>query len=145
ALDFDKSIAPDTTIGTASQLEFSIASSIPEFQIEPDTVDKNIRKEISALLKGDRKMQLFGHACDHFQKLQEISAFASNGISWSPQRREDSCYSHLVDASKDWQLLWKIDSLPELGLDLNDKSLFLLIRSEDLERQNYDKAFLLID
>ncbi len=126
AQKLDKSIAPDTSIGGGAQIEFSLAQS--NNQPAPST-----------------QMQLFGQASKDFQKLQEICAFAGNGVSWSKQRREDSCYSHLVDSAKDWQLFWQLNSMPDLGLDLHGKSMNLLIRTEDFEQQNYEKAWLLVD
>ena len=89
-------------------------------------------------------LQLFGLAGENLDQLQEMAAFAGNGVSWSPARRVDSCFSHLVDASRDWRLFARIRSNPSAGLDSGARCLYLLIRDEDLKSQNYDKCWLLV-
>ena len=140
------------SVSDASYLDFSLDWSVPasasdwEGEAEPnlELADQFIR-----LMNQEKALQVFGHGDKNFAKLREMAAFASNGISWSQERSQDSCYAHLVDASKNWILLLKVKSLKEWGVEFNSfshgESLYLLINKEDLKSQNLEKAWLLVD
>ncbi|CAM6002436.1 unnamed protein product [Sphagnum balticum] len=96
------------------------------------------------LIKDQNKIQILGSVAEHFDILQEIAAFSGNGVSWSPARRKDSCFSHLVDNAREWRLFLQLRGLPEYGLDLGNKSMNLMIRQEDLEAFRFEKAWLVV-
>ncbi|MBX9690463.1 MAG: DUF1963 domain-containing protein [Candidatus Obscuribacterales bacterium] len=125
-------------LSTQFRLEFSPGYSIDKGGEIP------LRNQIGTLLQADACSQILGEPSSDIQRLREIAAFAANGVSWSLARREDSCFSHLLDAAENWQFLWRIDSVPEIGLDLDDRSLYLLIKREDLEAGLLDRAWLLL-
>lgn len=89
-------------------------------------------------------VQVFGVGSENFTQLQEIAAFAGNGVHWSPARSVDSCFSHLKEVAAQWKLLCRISSNQAAGLDLASRSLYLLLREEDMQSKNYEKAWLLI-
>lgn len=136
---------PESTIGPARQLKFVPSWSLPEDELYhgENTAQKNIIQQISNVLQNDRQIQLFGKAGREFDVLQEIAAFAGNGISWSSARRTDSCFSHLTESAKDWRLLLRMSSAPSIGLNIQESALYLLIRDEDLQDKNYGKAWLI--
>lgn len=138
---------------TSSGITFNPNWSVPQ---NPRTWQRKNNTDVDSELDSDllliRKIldtsnpfdvQLFGHAGLNFDILQETAAFSGNGISWSPTRRTDSCFSHLIEAAGSWQLFAKISSLPGCGLDLGKRALYLLIHADDLEKHNFDKCWLL--
>lgn len=142
--EFFPSDHSDCTIGQSRSISFSQNWSLPENEASWPEIDPAIRDKIVSYLKPDEsKVQIFGQSGRNFDQLQEIAAFAGNGVSWSQARRNDSCYSHLVENASEWTLLLRITSIPELNHDLGRLGLFLLIRKEDLLQNQYDKSWLL--
>lgn len=136
---------PAATIGPAVYLQYRCEQSLPECESAwTDEVVKEAAIELAGKIQKHRKLQILGQAGTEFDRLQEIAAFAGNGVSWSPARSLDSCYSHLVESARSWRLFLKMDSLPEAGLDLGARSMYLLIREDDLAKQQYDKSWLLV-
>lgn len=136
----------EASIGPARKLKFAVEQSMTEDPNEwaEFSDDTELMHELSTKVNGDRKIQILGRAGRNFKQMQEIAAFAGNGIGWSPARTKDEHFSHLLESAKEWQLLAKIDSMPQFGLDLQSKSMFLLIRRDDFDQQNYDKSWLLL-
>jgi|688.fasta_scaffold578266_2 uncharacterized protein YwqG len=133
---------PDATVSSAKALNFSLSLSLPEDLAAGNDEQAQMAKQISNALEKDRQIQLFGKGGKDFDVLQEIAAFAGNGISWSEARRTDSCFSHLVESAAEWKLLLKMNSTDYF--DLADRSLYLLIRDEDLKQQSYGKSWLVV-
>lgn len=135
----------DASIGPAAYLEFQCDNSLPELESNSSESknEKSAASPAQAIPKS-RQLQILGDAGRNFRVLQEIAAFAGNGVSWSPARSQDSCYSHLLDAAPQWRLLLKINSIPDHGLDLAESSIYVLIRDEDLSAHRYDKSWLLL-
>lgn len=134
---------------SALTLSFESSSTLP--QNPKDWIDSNSveQTQIKNLIEKESAFrehficQIFGNADAEIAKKKEIAAFASNGVSWSPARSADSCYSHLVDASRDWVFLLRLNSKTELGFDLaSTKSITLLIHSDDLIAERLDKAWM---
>lgn len=98
---------------------------------------------VNQLLPTPHFLDFSVNPADNSEELRQIAAFAGNGVSWSKARSTDSCFSHLVDASKDWILLLRIASLKECGLSISADTLNILIRREDLTNGNLEKAWLL--
>ena len=133
---------PDATVACARALNFSLSLSLPEDLAAGNDEQAQMVKQISNALEKDRQVQLFGKGGRDFDVLQEIAAFAGNGVSWSDARRTDSCFSHLVKSAAEWKLLLKLQSTDYF--DLAGQSLYLLIRDEDLKQQNYGKSWLVV-
>lgn len=109
--------------------------------IDPAQIQQIIDQNTSSFSKAI--CVLCGHGDSEINRKREIAAFASNGVSWSPARSADSCYSHLVEAARDWLLLLRLNSMPELGFDLGStKSISLLIHKNDLKENRLDKAWM---
>lgn len=118
-----------------------IASKNVDAVVNQSQVQSLIEQNTKSL--GDALCIVFGHGDAEINRKKEIAAFASNGVSWSPARSADSCYSHLVDASRDWIFLLRMNSMPRLGFDLGStKSISLLIHKDDLKENRLDKAWM---
>jgi hypothetical protein len=132
-------------IGPAAGLSFNTTWSLPENESAwTADFDPDIRTLVLERARQDRKIQIFGRAGVHFDSLQEIAAFAGNGVTWSPARRSDSCFSHLLENAPEWKMFMQISSLPEYGLDLGFFAMNLMLRQEDHAESKYDKAWLLL-
>ncbi len=132
-------------------LKFSAEFSLPETLAcwqaeasEAELVAELISAYQNTTFKKTCRLQLFGKSGVEFDKLQEIAAFASNGISWSEARRIDSHFSHLVDAARKWHLLLKLDFPPHGGLKSGSRSIYLLIYDEFMDEFEYGRSWLLI-
>jgi uncharacterized protein YwqG len=126
-------------------INFSASYSVPSNDsFWTENASAHDLRELLVQDRNDSILQLFGTPGDQFEILQEIAAFSGNGVSWSQARSKDSCFSHLVDNAREWRLFIRIKSSPELGLDLNGKSINLLIRQEDLDAFRYDKSWLVV-
>ena len=102
--------------------------------------------DLSQAVAENSVCQLFGYGNANIEKLKQIAAFASNGVSWSPARSADSCYSHLVDAAQDWIFLLRLNSSGQSKFDFaSTKSITLLIHRDDAISNRFDKAWMTFD
>jgi hypothetical protein len=133
-------VAPESIAANGSA-GFQPASNAAHSIIDPRQIQEIIDQCTSSI--SDAICVLFGYGDAEINRKKEIAAFASNGVSWSPARSADSCYSHLVDASGDWIFLLRLKSMPELGFDLGGtKSISLLIHKNDFKENRLDKAWM---
>jgi len=88
------------------------------------------------------KHQLLGVNHPRLDEVKAVCAFAANGVSYSVQRHKDSMYKHLVDASRDWQLLWRIIDDPTGGQGKGATELFVMIRSQDLNDRKLQNSWM---
>jgi hypothetical protein len=77
---------------------------------------------------------LFFQEHPHLEEAKLIAAFAANGITYSAQRGQDSCYHHLAAAAETWRLLWRIPC--------HDVDLLLMIEETNLLQRALEKCFL---
>jgi uncharacterized protein YwqG len=135
-----------SAICAAANLKFSTGWSLPEHASawQESGLKPDLCRRVAQKLRQGRRLQLFGQAGKQFDALQEIAAFAGNGITWNLSRRCDPCFHHLMAGAADWKLFLQITSIPEAGLNMGAQSMYLLIRQGDLAQQNYSKSWLLL-
>jgi uncharacterized protein YwqG len=143
---FRQSDFTDGAICPHRSLRFSTGWSLPEYASawQDSSLEPAVCEKVAEKLAAGRQMQLFGQAGKQFDLLQEKAAFAGNGITWNTNRRQDSCFSHLMAAAADWRLFMQIKAAPELGFHWQNCSLYLLIKKEDLAGHNYARSWLLL-
>ena len=146
SLTFVQSGFVESALGPAVKLKFSPGWSLPEHESawQDSGLEAHIASQVAWRLNQDRHMQLLGQAGKKFDSLQEVAAFAGNGVTWSPTRRSDPCFNHLINNACDWKLFMQIASIPEAGLDLSGLSIYLLITKENLAKHNYGSSWLLL-
>ena len=97
----------------------------------PEIVGTDLRASNAAKLKGS---YLRFNQHPRIDEAKLISAFAANGITYSATRAQDSCYEHLVEGAKNWQLLWRIPAA--------EADFLLMIQVDDFAAGRIDKCFL---
>lgn len=135
-----------TTVCPPLALKFSTGWSLPEHEAawNDSGLEEKVWSKVAEGLRGERSLQIFGQAGKRFDSLQEIAAFAGNGITWNEARRSDPCFSHLVSVAPEWELLMQMTFPPEANPGSGARSMHLLIRREDLAQYDYARAWLLI-
>lgn len=101
--------------------------------------DRNIQAEISQWIKARNvdalgESYLFADTHPRLEEAKAISAFSANGITYNVGRAKDACYSHLMEAAKDWRLLWRLRH--------ENSDLLLMIHTHDINNQSLQKSWL---
>jgi len=132
-------------------LEGSVVWSLPEpisyselfgVDLSPDQ-DRKIANRVRQHNEQEvGKHQLLGVNHPRLEEAKAVCAFAANGVSYSVQRHKDSMYKHLVDASQDWQLLWRITDDSTSGQGSAATELFVMIRSQDLNERKLQSSWM---